>query len=159
MPKDASFNEELVRQLAEILKETDLTEIEYEVEGCRIKVARQIQVSQQSTVAPQVAPAQSAQVVNLVAPSAEGTSATQDLSKHPGALKSPMVGNVYLSPSPGADPFVKVGQKVSQGESILIIEAMKVMNPIKAPKDGVVKQILVQDGEPIEYDQVLMVIE
>lgn len=154
MAKDASFNEGLVRQLAAILKETDLTEIEYEVEGCRIKVARHIQTSHQATVAMQAAPAQTAQVVSL-----SEASSTQDLSKHPGAVKSPMVGNAYLSSTPGADPFVKVGSKVSKGQSILIIEAMKVMNPIKAPKDGVVKQILVHDSEPIEYDQVLMVIE
>lgn len=159
MAKDASFNEGLVRQLATILKETDLTEIEYEVEGCRVKVARQIQVSHQTTVSPQTTPIQTAQVVSLAMPSTEGAPAPQDLSKHPGAVKSPMVGNAYLSPSPGTSPFVKVGDKVSQGQSILIIEAMKVMNPIKAPQGGVVKQILVQDGEPVEYGQVLMIIE
>jgi acetyl-CoA carboxylase biotin carboxyl carrier protein len=159
MTKGASFNEELVRQLAAILKETDLTEIEYEVEGCRIKVARQIQLSHHATLAPQAMPAHSAQVVHLPTPALEGVASAQDLSKHPGALKSPMVGNSYLSASPGADPFVKVGDTVSQGQNVLIIEAMKVMNPIKSPKDGVVKQILVHDGEPVEFDQVLMIIE
>lgn len=156
MAKDASFKEDIVRQLAAILKETDLTEIEYEVEGCRIKVARLMQLSHQATVAPQV---QTAQVLTMPTAPLESVAPVQDLAKHPGAIKSPMVGNTYLSPSPGADPFVKVGDTVSQGQNVLIIEAMKVMNPIKSPKDGVVKQILVHDGEPVEYDQVLMIIE
>jgi acetyl-CoA carboxylase biotin carboxyl carrier protein len=158
MAKDASFKEDVVRQLAAILKETDLTEIEYEVEGCRIKVARQMHISHQATMAQHV-PTQSAQVIPMPAPTLESVSAAQDLSKHPGAVKSPMVGNAYLSPAPGADQFVKVGDTVSQGQNVLIIEAMKVMNPIKSPKDGVVKQILVHDGEPVEYDQVLLIIE
>src|SRR5262245_53170630 len=107
MAKDTSFNEELVRKLAAILKETDLTEIEYEVEGCRVKVARQIQLSHHETLPPQAMPAHLAQVVQLPTTSLESVASTQDLAKHPGALKSPMVGNTYLSPSPGADPFVK----------------------------------------------------
>jgi acetyl-CoA carboxylase biotin carboxyl carrier protein len=159
MEKGKLFNEELVRQLAAILKETDLTEIEYEVEGCRVKVARHLHMTHQSTIAPQAFTPQSAQVINLAPSPVERTPVSQDVSKHPGAIKSPMVGNAYLSASPGAEPFVKVGDKVSQGQNILIIEAMKVMNPIKSPKDGIVKQILVQNGEPVEYDQVLMVIE
>lgn len=159
MVKKASFNEELVRQLAAILTETDLTEIEYEVEGYRIKVARQVQTTHQSTIAPQVLSPQPAPVITLATSSGERSPASQDISKHPGAIKSPMVGNAYLSTSPGAEPFVKVGDKVSQGQSVLIIEAMKVMNPIKSPKDGIVKQVLVQNGEPVEYDQVLMIIE
>jgi acetyl-CoA carboxylase biotin carboxyl carrier protein len=160
MAKDSSFNEDLVRQLAAILKDTDLTEIEYEVEGCRIKVARQVQMASVAAslpVAPLVSggqPSKPAPVVSL-----EVISSSADLSSHPGALKSPMVGNVYLSSSPGAEPFVKVGDKISKGQNILIIEAMKVMNPIKSPIDGIMKQVLVHNGEPVEYDQVLVIIE
>jgi acetyl-CoA carboxylase biotin carboxyl carrier protein len=158
MTKSSSFNEDVVRQLAEILKETDLTEIEVEKEDCRIRVARQISVSQTIAAPPTF--------VNPTGPM-PAPQAAQDLSapaleipieKHPGAVKSPMVGNGYLSPAPGAAPFVRVGDQVKAGDTIVIIEAMKVMNQIKAPKDGTVKEILIHDGEPVEFDQVLLVI-
>ena len=155
---DGSINENVVRQLAEILNETDLTEIEYEKGDCRIRVARQINVIQG---APQMvaaaAPAMAAPVAAPEAPAA--APAVSDISKHPGAIKSHMVGNVYLSAAPGADAFVKIGDSVKAGDSVLIIEAMKVMNQIKAPKDGVVKDILVKDSDPVEFDQVLVIIE
>lgn len=158
---DSSINEDVVRQLAEILNETDLTEIEYEKGECRIRVARQITMqTMQASAAPMPLAAPAA-----VAPSAAPVPAVAteagpaDLSQHPGALKSPMVGNGYLSPAPGADPFIKIGDTVKAGESVLIIEAMKVMNQIKAHKDGVVKQILLQDADPVEFDQVLLIIE
>jgi acetyl-CoA carboxylase biotin carboxyl carrier protein len=149
------LNEEAVRQLATILDETNLTEIEFEHEGCRIKVARHgtplttVRVPASEVSTPPIAPQEIPQAANE----------SIDLSKHPGAVKSPMVGNVYFAAAPGAAPFVKLGDTVSQGDSILIIEAMKVMNQIKAPRPGVVKQILTQDSEPVEYDQVLMIIE
>ena len=157
MSKDnGSINENVVRQLAEILNETDLTEIEYEKDDCR--VARQINVIQG---APHVAAVAAAPVMAPTPASDAPLSvpAALDISKHPGAIKSPMVGNVYLSPAPGTDAFVTVGDSVKAGDSILIIEAMKVMNQIKAPKDGTVKEILVQDTDPVEFDQVLVIIE
>ncbi len=150
-----------VRQLADILNETNLTEIEYELGEAKIRVARQVisapAVAQvqgpampiAAAAAPQPAPAEAA----APAPTAS------DPAKHPGAIKSPMVGNAYMSPAPGADAFVNVGDSVKAGDSVLIIEAMKVMNQIKAPKDGIVKEILVKDGDPVEYDEVLMIIE
>ena len=90
---------------------------------------------------------------------APSTSGSFDLSKHPGVIKSPMVGTVYMSPEPGAPAFIKVGDNVSVGQNLLIIEAMKVMNPIKASKSGIVKKILVRDAEPIEFDTPLLIIE
>ena len=154
---DSSINEDVVRQLAEILNETDLTEIEYEKGECRIRVARQITVqTMQASAAP--LPLAAPAVVAPVPVVTEGAGSA-DLSKHPGALKSPMVGNAYLSAAPGVDPFVKIGDTVKAGDSVLIIEAMKVMNQIKAHKNGVVKQILLQDADPVEFDQVLLIIE
>ncbi|HBN21828.1 MAG TPA: acetyl-CoA carboxylase biotin carboxyl carrier protein [Holosporales bacterium] len=157
---DSSINEDVVRQLAEILNETDLTEIEYEKGECRIRVARQTTVQQmQTSAAPLPLAAPAAAPSSAPAPVASEEAGPADLSKHPGALKSPMVGNAYLSAAPGADPFVKIGDSVKAGDSVLIIEAMKVMNQIKAHKDGVVKQILLQDADPVEFDQVLLIIE
>tara|TARA_R110002095_G_scaffold145839_3_gene126231 strand:- start:1765 stop:2250 length:486 start_codon:yes stop_codon:yes gene_type:complete len=157
---DSSINEDVVRQLAEILNETDLTEIEYEKGECRIRVARQVtvQTMQAPAMAPMPLPAPAA-AMPAVTPVAVEEAGSADLSKHPGALKSPMVGNVYLSAAPGADPLVNIGDSVKTGDSVLIIEAMKVMNQIKAHKDGVVKQILLQDADPVEFDQVLLIIE
>jgi acetyl-CoA carboxylase biotin carboxyl carrier protein len=142
---------ELIRELAEILKETDLTEIEYEVGGAKVRVARSVV---QSVIA---APQSVATVSNHA--SVSNTSAPSDLKSHPGALKSPMVGTVYLAPEPGAPAFVRIGDTVSVGQNLLIIEAMKVMNPIKATNSGIVKQILVRDGEPVEFDTPLLIIE
>ncbi|NCP61834.1 MAG: acetyl-CoA carboxylase biotin carboxyl carrier protein [Alphaproteobacteria bacterium] len=154
---DPSINEDVVRELAKILNETDLTEIEYEKGECRIRVARQITMqTMQASAAPLALAAPSA--VTPIPTVAEETGPI-DLSNHPGALKSPMVGNAYLSAAPGADPFVKIGDAVKAGDSVLIIEAMKVMNQIKAHKNGVVKQILLQDADPVEFDQVLLIIE
>lgn len=156
MTDKVALNQDLVRQLAQILNDTDLTEIEYEMDGCRVRVARNIQAAAHfaapsvHAMAPAAAPAPAPAEAPLI---------LQDVSKHPGALKSPMVGNAYLSATPGAEPFVKVGDRVKKGQSLLIIEAMKVMNQIKAHTDGVLKEILVTNGEPVEFDQVLMVIE
>lgn len=142
---------ELIRELADILKETDLTEIEYEVGGAKIKIARSVV---QSVIA---APNFQASA-QAIAPAVAGGNAP-DIKSHPGLLKSPMVGTVYLAPEPGAQVFVRVGDTVSAGQNLLIIEAMKVMNPIKAVNSGTVKQILVRDGEPIEFDTPLLIIE
>jgi acetyl-CoA carboxylase biotin carboxyl carrier protein len=146
------FDGEAVRKLAEILTETGLTEIEYEAEGNRIYVARQI------TTAATIAPTMMATPLPSSAPiTTDGTS--NNLQKHPGAVKSPMVGTAYLSAEPGSPSFVKIGDTVSVGQTLLIVEAMKVMNPIKAPLAGKVIHIFAKDATPVEYDEPLLVIE
>ena len=140
----------LVRELAEMLAETGLTEIEVAEGDRRIRVAR--------TVAPAsvaAAPIVSAPAAPLpsVAPAAEPAA-----SDHANAVRSPMVGTVYLTPEPGASPFVQVGDRVKAGDTLLIVEAMKVMNPITAPADGTVREILVASAQPVEFDQPLMVV-
>lgn len=146
-----------VKRLADLFKDTDLSEIEYETEGCRIRVARNYSIPTHTTVLP---PAP----VPAAAPAVEGpqpakTESKVDPANHPGAIKSPMVGTVYLAPQPGADPFVKVGGTVKEGDTVMIVEAMKVMNPIRAPRSGKVKEVLIQDGTPVEFDDVLLIIE
>ncbi|MCE2716236.1 MAG: acetyl-CoA carboxylase biotin carboxyl carrier protein [Pseudomonadota bacterium] len=139
------LDKEAIVELAEILKETDLSEIEYEASGVKIRVARQMAAS-------------FANIPMQAAPTAQGA-APAPSATHPGTVKSPMVGTVYLSPEPGAMPFVKTGDSVSAGQTLLIIEAMKVMNPIKAPKAGTVTKIFVKDAEPTEFDAPLLIIE
>jgi acetyl-CoA carboxylase biotin carboxyl carrier protein len=140
----------LVRQLAELLNETGLTEIEVEDDDRKIRVARTLQAASVAVAAPAAAPA-AAPVAAPAAPTAP--------ADHAGALKSPMVGTVYLAASPEAAPFVSVGDTVKEGDTVVIIEAMKVMNPITATKGGKVTQVLVANGQPVEYDQPLVVIE
>ncbi len=149
-----NFDGEAVRKLAEILIETGLTEIEYEAEGNRIYVSRQMIAN--ATVAPLVSPS-----LPSVQPQSSVVAAPSnlDLNKHPGAVRSPMVGTVYLASQPGADPFIKVGDTVSVGQTLLIVEAMKVMNPIKSPSAGKVTHIFAKDASPVEYDELLLVIE
>jgi acetyl-CoA carboxylase biotin carboxyl carrier protein len=149
----------LIRELAVLLEETGLSEIEVEREGLRVRVSRQMTVHQAmplaaAALAPAAAPAASVQ-----APAAAPAATGMDLSKHPGALKSPMVGTAYLAAQPGDAPFVEVGSKVAQGQTILIIEAMKTMNHIPAPKAGVVTAILVGNGQPVEFGEPLAIIE
>ena len=141
----------LVRQLAELLDETALSEIEVEEGGRKIRVART--VTGVAVAAPVAAPAPApAAAPAPVAPAAP-------VGDHPGTVKSPMVGTAYLTPEPDAAPFVAVGAAVKEGDTLLIIEAMKVMNPIVAPRGGKVTQILVGSGQPVEFDQPLVVIE
>jgi acetyl-CoA carboxylase biotin carboxyl carrier protein len=142
----------LVRELAELLAETGLTEIEVEDGDRKVRVARGGVAMAAPMAMPAPAPAAPAPAAAAPAPQAE---APADVA---GALKSPMVGTVYLSPEPGAQPFVKVGDSVKQGDTVLIVEAMKVMNPIAADKAGTIKAILVENAQPIEYDQPLVVI-
>jgi acetyl-CoA carboxylase biotin carboxyl carrier protein len=146
----------LIRELADLLDETNLTEIEIERDGLRVRVARGV-----TTVAAGV-PTQ----VGATAPGAGVTPATAsgaedsaDISKHPGAVPSPMVGTAYVAPEPGAKPFVDIGSKVAAGDTLLIIEAMKTMNQIPSPRSGTVTQILFEDGQPVEFGEPLMVIE
>jgi len=145
-----TIDEKLVRQLADILAETGLTEIEVQEGEKRVRVSRAAQSA--AAAAPVVAAAAPApaQAAPAAAPAPEASAAN--------ALKSPMVGTVYLAPEPGADDFVKVGDAVKAGDTVLIVEAMKVMNPITATTAGTVKQILVENGQPIEFDQPLIVI-
>ena len=153
------FDSGLVRSLASLLDETNLTEIEYEIEGTRIRVARQITYS--AAVAPSYAvPApQGKPALASEASAKEAAPAAADPASHPGALKSPMVGVAYLAPEPGKPFFVAVGDSVAVGQTVLLIEAMKTYNPIRAAKAGKVTQILVEDGQPVEYGEPLMIIE
>jgi len=138
---------ELIRSLALLLTETGLSEIEYAVGDRRIRLAR----------APAATAARSGSVV---APGAAALSEnTASLAGHPGAVTSPMVGTAYLAPQSGASRFVRLGETVAEGQPLLIIEAMKIMNEIRAPRAGRIAQILVADAQPVEYGSVLMVIE
>jgi acetyl-CoA carboxylase biotin carboxyl carrier protein len=142
----------LVRELAELLSDNDLNEIEVEDGDRKIKVRRDAPtafVSAPATAAPAAAPATAVPAAAPVVPQ-------EDVGGEP--LKSPMVGTAFLSPEPGAKPFVSVGQTVKPGDTLLIIEAMKVMNPITAPKAATVKAINVSDGQPVEFDQTLVVL-
>ncbi len=138
----------LLRELAEMLSANDLTEIEVEDGDRKIKVRREVTPVMSYAPAPVHAPAAAPALAADAAPAAAPVD----------ALKSPMVGTVFLSPEPGAAPFVSVGQAVKEGETLMIIEAMKVMNPITAPKAGTIKQVMVSDAQPVEYDQPLIVI-
>ena len=145
-----------IKELAELLGETGLTEIEVETGDMRIKVARQ--GTAVSAVVPQVAPQAAPAPAEQAAEQEEAAPAPAP-ADHPGGVKSPMVGTAYLAPEPGSANFVKVGDTVSEGQTILIVEAMKTMNPIGAPKAGKVTQILVSNEQPVEFDEVLMIIE
>src|SRR5262245_15748904 len=147
------FDREIIRELAELLNETGLSEIEIEQNGLRVRVARPIQVVQAGVA---VSPGTNA----AGAVEAHGTqSPPRPAEIHPGTVRSPMVGTAYRAPAPGAQAIVEVGQEVKQGQTLLIIEAMKTMNPIPAPSSGRVKEIIVADAQPVEYDEPLMIIE
>ena len=150
----------LTSELAGILDERNLTDIELETDSLSIRVSR---TAAQQTVIAGGAPMAAAPVAAAApAPAAETPDApapVADLNAHPGAVKSPMVGTYYESAEPGSAPFVKNGDKVSKGQTLCIIEAMKVMNTITAPKDGTVAHISCENGQPIEFDQLLLVIE
>ena len=149
----------LVRKIADILKDTGLSEIEVEHAGLKIRVARELTaapVNYVQAAAPAYAPAPAAAPA-AAAPAAEAAPAPAAVRGD--AVKSPMVGTAYLSPQPGADAFVKVGDTVSAGQTLMIVEAMKTMNPIAAPKAGKVVEILVADAQPVEFGEPLVVIE
>jgi acetyl-CoA carboxylase biotin carboxyl carrier protein len=152
--KEKPVNErELIRELAMLLDETNLTEIEIERAGLRLRVARNISVA--APISYQPAPAAAAPVSAAVPAAA----APADVSKHPGAVPSPMVGTAYLASEPGAKPFIDVGSKVKVGDTLIIIEAMKTMNQIPSTRAGTVTQILVEDGQPVEFGEPLVIIE
>ncbi|EAQ34882.1 acetyl-CoA biotin carboxyl carrier [Nitrobacter sp. Nb-311A] len=139
---------DVIRELAALLDETRLSEIEIERDGLRIRVARNITVGAAMPATYQAAPA----------PAAAPT-ASADISKHPGMVPSPMVGTAYWASEPGAKPFIEVGSKVAAGQTLLIIEAMKTMNQIPSPRSGTIMQILVEDGQPVEFGEPLVIIE
>ena len=139
----------LIRELALLLDETSLTEIEIERAGLRVRVARNISVAASIP----------ANFMSAPGPVAAQPAAVADMAKHPGVVPSPMVGTVYWAPEPGAKPFIEVGTKVSAGQTLVIIEAMKTMNQIPSPRAGTVTQILVEDGQPVEFGEPLVIIE
>jgi acetyl-CoA carboxylase biotin carboxyl carrier protein len=148
----------MIRELAKLLTETDLSEIEVQHADLRIRVARQITVTATVPMAQAAVPtAATAQL--SAAPAGVPSVASSDFDNHPGVLKSPMVGTAYLGPAPGAKPFVEVGSKVTQGDRVLIVEAMKTFNDIVAPRSGTVIAFLIEDKQPVEYGQPLMIIE
>jgi len=165
MTKTHTQDVEFIRALAELLRENDLTELEVNREygkddGLNVRVSRQmpapvapVQVAAPAPVAPLAAVAPSA------APTPTEAAAEGDPAQDPNAITSPMVGTVYLQPEPGAPAFVSVGEKVSEGQTICIVEAMKTMNQIPAPRSGTVKRILIEDKAPVEYGAPLMIIE
>lgn len=142
---------DLIRKLADLLRETGLTEVEFAEGERRIRVTRQTSVAAVSVAAPVAA-------APVPPPNAArpGTGAAQ---VPPGAVTSPMVGTAYISPEPGAPPYARIGEQVKAGQTVMIIEAMKVMNPIKAPRSGTVTQVLVTDAQPVEFGEVLLIIE
>jgi acetyl-CoA carboxylase biotin carboxyl carrier protein len=148
MPK-VPVDHDLIRELAILLDETGLTEIEIEQEGFRVRVGRQAAVAAAATPAAHVPPP----------PVAAPAPVALDPTKHPGLVTSPMVGTAYLAPEPGARRFVDIGSIVKLGETLLIIEAMKTMNQIPAPRAGRVIQILVEDGQPVEFGEPLLILE
>ena len=157
---------DFIRSLAELLRENDLSELQVKRDyaddsSLNVRVSRVSSV--QAQVAIPAAPAAPAAAPAAPAPAAAAApaeaSAPEDPAAHPGAVTSPMVGTVYLAPEPGAAEFVKVGDKVTEGQTLLIVEAMKTMNQIPAPKGGTVKRVLVEDGGPVEFGAPLMIIE
>lgn len=138
-------DDDLIRRLAGLLEETGLSEIEYEAGGCRIKVGRGGLASYAPPASPSPAPQAAPAVASDAVP--------------PGAVTSPMVGTVYVASEPGGAPFVRVGDEVSEGDTLLIIEAMKVMNPLVSPRAGKVASILVRDGQPVEFGEPLIIVD
>jgi acetyl-CoA carboxylase biotin carboxyl carrier protein len=146
-----SFDPKTLRDLAELLNETGLSEIELAEGDRKVRLAR--------AIAPVNVPVMAAAPATALPLPAEPVALKPDPAKHPGTVKSPMVGIAYLSAEPGATPYISVGQSIEAGATLLLIEAMKTFNQIKAPKSGTVKQILVASGAPVEYDEPLLIIE
>jgi acetyl-CoA carboxylase biotin carboxyl carrier protein len=144
-----TIDHDLIRELARLLDETGLTEIEFERDGHRVRVARQAHMIGAAHALP--TPVEAA-----VRASEAGS---VDPAKHPGVITSPMVGTAYLAPEPGARPFVEVGARVRAGDTLLIVEAMKTMNQIPAPRAGTLIQVLIEDGQPVEFGEPLMIID
>jgi acetyl-CoA carboxylase biotin carboxyl carrier protein len=153
MPKTPAIDRGMIRELAKLLDETGLTEIEIQRDGASVRVARNLNAAGPRARLPEGPVAAGPNVV------ASAVAVPIEPSQHPGLVASPMVGTAYRGQAPGARPFVDVGSQVKAGEALIIIEAMKTMNQIPAPRDGTVIQILVEDGQPVEYGEPLMIIE
>jgi acetyl-CoA carboxylase biotin carboxyl carrier protein len=158
-PAADPIDPKLIRKLADILKETELTEIEVEQGELKIRVARQLTAAASVSYVPQAAAPMAAPAPVAAAPAVESAPAAAPAATAKDAIKSPMVGTVYLQAQPGTPPFIKVGDKVKQGQTLLIIEAMKTMNPIPSPREGTVAAILVGDAQPVEFGEALVVFE
>jgi len=163
MTKSSQMDQELIKSLAQMLNESDLAEIEIEKGDFRVRITRswpiENQAAQQYLAPSQVAaPAMAAAPANIVEP-ATAAKPADDIASNPGTLTSPMVGTTYLSPEPDASPFITEGSKVSEGQTVLIIEAMKTMNQIPAHRSGTIVKILVDDSQPVEYGEPLVLIE
>ncbi len=150
-----SEEKQLIRELAQLLNDTGLSEIEIEKSGLKVRVARSVTVA---ATMPSAAYAMPSAPLPAAAPSAPASGGS-DPAKHPGTVKSPMVGTAYRSPDPKAPPFVEVGTRVQQGDTLLIIEAMKTMNQIPAPRAGTVTAVLIENGQPVEFGEPLVIIE
>ena len=149
----------LVKALADILDEAGLAELEYETADLSVRLSRVSGAAHVAPVAAVAAPAAAPVAAATMAPAAAPAADGADAASHPGAVTSPMVGTVYVAPEPDAPNFIEVGRTVKKGQTLFIVEAMKVMNPITAPADGTVKQIFVQNAQPVEFGEVLVVIE
>ena len=149
-PKAPLVDRELIHELTKLLDETGLTEIEIEQDGQRVRVARNVAAAPMAAAARGETPTQ---------PVGVSVSAPLDLSKHPGVVASPMVGTAYVAAEPGGKPFIEVGSQVKAGDTLLIVEAMKTMNQIPAPRAGTVVQILFEDGQPVEFGEPLVIVE
>lgn len=160
LKNEAEIDAALVRQLADILNDTELTEIEVERGELRIRVAREITAAPivQYAAAPAAAPVAAAPVA-AAAPASMPSDPATIVARSGEEVKSPMVGTAYLQASPEAPPFVQPGDKVKKGQTLLIVEAMKTMNPIQSPRDGVVKEVLVGDAQPVEFGEPLVLLE
>ena len=159
LKNEAEIDTTLVRQLADILNDTSLTEIEVERGELRIRVAREIVAAPVMQYAAAPAPAAQAPAPAAAAPASMPSDPATIVAKQGEEVKSPMVGTVYLQASPEAPPFIAVGDKVKKGQTLLIVEAMKTMNPIQAPRDGVVVEVLVGDAQPVEFGEALVLLE
>lgn len=155
--KTTDFDSKLIGEIAEIMSDAGLTEVELTQGGSTLRLSKQTNVV--TTAAPAMMQAAPTPMAAPAAPAAETAPAAESAADHPGTVTSPMVGTVYLSPSPGADHFLSVGAQVKEGDTMMIIEAMKVMNPIAAPRSGTVKAIMVSDSQPVEFGDPLIIIE
>jgi acetyl-CoA carboxylase biotin carboxyl carrier protein len=155
-PKSPVVDHELIQELTNLLDETGLTEIEIEQDGSRVRVAR---AAATAVSTPAMAPVRAPVGGEPLAQMSEAGPVPIDPTKHPGLVSSPMVGTAYAAPEPGAKPFIEVGTRVKIGDTLLIVEAMKTMNQIPAPRAGTVIQILFEDGQPVEFGEPLVIIE
>jgi len=166
MSKSSQVDQDLIKAIATLLNEEDLAEIEIEQDDFRVRVTRSFGQQYTQVSAPAAPPAPAAPAAPAPAAASEPTSvvgassaAADDIASNPGTLTSPMVGTAYLAPEPGAAPYMQVGSQVSEGQTVLIVEAMKTMNQIPAHRSGKITRILVEDAQPVEYGEPLVVIE